>query len=125
MTYRFRVVAGSMEVLESFLRNQLPGVAVSHESTPSRKAESRPTRTMAYDSAEDILQFIVSASRDIEIGLFTAWLFERVNAPSRRRTTVNEKPVPETRAELEELIAELINQQTEGATSESSAKEKK
>lgn len=124
MTYRFRIVAGSMEVLESFLRNEMPGVALSHESAPAPKAESRPARTMAYDSAEDILQFVVSASRDIDIALLTTWLLQRVQAPSRRGTTMNERAVPENQAELEALIVELISQQQE-VTSGSGAKEEK
>ena len=125
MTYRFRIVAGSMEVLESFLRNEFPGIAVSHESVPARKAESRSARTMAYDSAEDILQFIVSASRDIDIALFTTWLLQRVEAPSRRRTTLNERAMPENQAELGALIVEVISQQREQAVNDSSAKDEK
>lgn len=107
MSYCFRVVAGSMDVLESFCRNQIQGVSISHESVV--KPELR--ETMAYDSAEGILQFIVHAALDIDIGLFTTWLYENVSKPSRKKTIVNGLPVPADQAELAALIVKLMNQQ--------------
>ncbi|MHB1016081.1 MAG: hypothetical protein ACYC2W_12495 [Desulfurivibrionaceae bacterium] len=66
---------------------------------------------MAYDSAEDILQFIVTASRDIDIGLFSAWLYEMTAKPSHRKTTINGQQIPADQAELARLIVELIKEQ--------------
>ena len=111
MSYSFRVVAGSMDVFESFYRNQILGVSISHESVA--KPEHEPT--MAYDSAEDILKFIVHAARDIDIGLFCAWLYENVSKPSRKKTTVNGLPVPEDQAELAALIVKLMNEQKDSS----------
>lgn len=109
MSHRFRIVAGNMDVLESFLGSKFPGVSISHE--PVRNPERKPT--MAYDSAEDILQFIVTAARDIDVGLFTAWLYGVVSKPSRRKTTINGLRIPEDQAELATLISKLINEQKE------------
>lgn len=44
---------------------------------------------LAYDSAESIPEFIVSAARDVDIGLFSAWLYDVVQKIGSRKTTVN------------------------------------
>jgi hypothetical protein len=111
MSYRFKIVAGSMDVFESFLRSKPSRVGISHDSV--RKPERKPT--MAYDSAEDILQFIATVAYDIDISLFSAWLYEVVSKSSRRKTTVNGLPIPESKAELAALIAKLISEQKGGA----------
>lgn len=66
--------------------------------------------------ASIILQFIITAARDIDISLLSAWLYEAASQPSRRKTTVNGLPVPESQAELAALIVKLMNEQNEGAT---------
>ena len=109
MSYRFHIVAGSMEILDSFLKNDFRGVSISHE--PASTSKPRPARTMAYDSAEDILQFIVTAAHDVDIGLFSAWLYEMATKPSRKKTTINGQQIPTDQAELAALIVALIVEQ--------------
>lgn len=70
---------------------------------------------MTYDSAEDILQFIVTAARDVDIGLFSAWLYEMATKPSRKKTIINGQQIPADQAELAALIVALIKEQKDQA----------
>lgn len=107
MPYRFRIAAGSTDVLNEFLRNDLPGVSIFHE--PKHTSVRRPPPKMAYDSAEDILQFIVSVAHDIDINLFAYWLVTRIENQTRgRKTTINGHPIPSGQAELAALIRDII-----------------
>lgn len=109
MSYRFRIVAGSTDVLNEFLRNDLSGVSVFHEPMPT--SARRPPPKMAYDSAEDILHFIVSAARDIDINLFAYWLVTKIENQTRgRKTTIDGHPIPSDQAELAALIRDLIKE---------------
>jgi hypothetical protein len=107
MSYRFSIKAGSIEVLNGFLQNQFPGVSITHEPT----GKPKPPPVMANDSAEDILQFIVNAAENIDINLFSAWLFGICEKSTRKTTTINGQQIPVDQAALAKLIVSLTEEQ--------------
>lgn len=107
MSYCLSIKAGSMEVLNGFLREQPSGVSVT--SKPTEKPKSKPI--MAYDSAEDILQIIVNFSRDLDINLLAAWIVKIITDSNGKKTTINGQQSPITQAELTAMISALIEKQ--------------
>jgi hypothetical protein len=107
MSYRFHMVVGSVDVLNEFMRNNLEGVSISHEG-----AKPGLPPTMAYDSAEEILQIIVNFSRDLNINLLAAWIALSIqNQAGGKKTTIEGHQIPKDQAELAALIVELIKKQ--------------
>ena len=115
MPYNFRIVAGSIDVLNALLLSIPHGVSISHEFAQTSKLG--PSPKMAYDTAEDILQFIVTTSHDIDIGLFTAWLYQAAANSERKKTTINGQPIPMDQTELAALIVTLKKEQGDNANS--------
>ena len=115
VSYRFRIVAGSIDVLNAFLLNEFHGISISHESEHTSKP--RPSPKMAYDTAEDILRFIITASYNIDIGLLTACLYQAAANSERKKTTINGQQIPMDQSELAALIVTLIKEQEDQANS--------
>lgn len=108
MSYKFLVKTGSVKISEVFFRSEFPGIFITGD--PELESKRLPP-IMAYDSAEDILQFIVHASTDIDIGLFSAWLYDIFNKSNSKKRTINGHQIPEEQAELTLLIKSLIEEQ--------------
>jgi hypothetical protein len=114
MPLRLSIKAGSMAVLEAFLNNKIEGVTITHEAKESAKKElPKPKRTMAFDSAEEILQFIVTASESIEFGLLASWLYENSRKPSKHITYINGYEIPKDQEEAVRLIMSLLKKRQE------------
>lgn len=108
MSYKFLVKTGSIEISSAFFHTEFPGIFIT--SNPALEAERLPP-IMAYDSAEDILQFIVNASESIDIGLFSAWLYEVFYKSDSKERTIDGHQIPESQAELALLIKRFIEDQ--------------
>jgi hypothetical protein len=65
-------------------------------------------------SVPDVLDAIVHVARDVEIGLLTAWLSEKIK-PSKNSTKlyINRIEVSLEQGEIRRVIAEQIHQETE------------
>ena len=121
MPYNFRIVAGSIDVLNALLLNKPHGVSISHEFAQISKPG--PSPKMAYDTAEDILQFIVTTAYDLEISLISTWLCQAAANSERKETTINGQPIPMDQAELAALIVTLKKEQGDKANSLSQGSE--
>jgi hypothetical protein len=65
-------------------------------------------------SVPDVLNAIVSISRDIDIGLFSAWLFEKTKIGKQHTTLyINKVEVTLEHGEIVRVLSEQIKQTTQ------------
>ncbi|WP_280564355.1 hypothetical protein [Chromohalobacter sp. 48-RD10] len=105
-----------MEVRDAILNNDLEGLQVSPAGIDDW--ESKPAPELSYDDAAEILQFIVDITYDIDVALFTTWIYDIASKRSRRKTTINGHEIPEDQAELAALLVSLMENQNESGAGE-------
>ena len=94
-------IAGIGNSLSSGTVVEVPGGAkLAYQSTYVRKAFGIP----------EILEFIVDASITIDIGLFSAWLYEKVKDKAVEKIVIRRKEVIEiTEGNIRKVLEEDIN----------------
>ncbi|MDO9181138.1 MAG: hypothetical protein Q7U04_01955 [Bacteriovorax sp.] len=75
------------------------GLKIEYEGTLMRKALGFP----------EVLQFIVDASTNVELGLLAAWLYDKVNGRKIEKIVINRRVVTQiTRDGIRQVLEEEI-----------------
>jgi len=106
MEYKLQIRAGGMESWQVLVDTKPKGVSISpRESNMVRQGG------ITYDSAENILQMIVSFARDLEIGLLAAWLYGAFQKPDGKKTTIDGQQIPPDKTQITVIIKILVEEQ--------------
>ncbi len=112
MTLHLSIHTGELSISRELFDSNFPGVHIRGDLPKDFKPIINSNGyVLTCDSAEHLLNLIVEFSKDIDVGLFAAWLYEIIQKSSRKKVTINGKQIPEDQAELALLIKKLIEEQ--------------
>jgi hypothetical protein len=106
MEYKLQIRAGGMESWQVLFDTKPEGVSISPQEWNVVRQGG-----MANDSAEYILQMIVSFSRDLEIALLATWLSGVFQKPDGKKTTIDGQQIPPDKTQITVVIKMLIEEQ--------------